>query len=101
MNIRSTQLPFRFRLYVAGHTANSAQAIANLHAICRDYLPQQHEIEIVDVFKDPARALADRIMMTPTLLRLEPLPPIRVVGSLSAISIVLETLQIPRGVRVP
>ena len=61
---------FKFRLYVAGDTLNSAQAIANLTALCRDYLPRRHEIEIIDVFREPKRALADGVMMTPMLLRL-------------------------------
>jgi len=94
MSPRPTSVWFRFRLYIAGHTANSARAIGNLKAICRKYLPQRHEIEVVDVFEHPARALTDGIMMTPTLLRVEPSPPIRIVGSLSATPVVLETLQI-------
>src|SRR4026209_2407058 len=73
---------FKFRLYVAGDTQNSAQAVANLTAICRT-LPHQHEIEIVDVFQDPERALADGILMTPTLLKLAPSPARRIVGTLS------------------
>jgi circadian clock protein KaiB len=101
MSFRTTPVRFRFRLYIAGHTANSTQAIANLNAICREYLAQRHEIEIVDVFKHPARALTDGIMMTPTLLRVEPSPPIRVVGSLSATAVVLDTLQIRPSVHAP
>jgi circadian clock protein KaiB len=85
---------FRFRLYIAGPTANSSHAIANLRTICQDYLKQRYEIEIVDVFKDPDRALADGIMMTPTLLRLTPGPQVRIVGSLSATLVVLEALNI-------
>lgn len=74
---------FKFRLFVAGDTQNSAQAIAHLTALCRQYLPHRHEIEIVDVFRDPKRALADGILMTPTLLKLAPSPARRIVGTLS------------------
>jgi circadian clock protein KaiB len=59
---------FRFRLYVAGNAPNSAQALANLTALCRMHLQDRHEIEVVDVFKDPQRALADGIFMTPMLI---------------------------------
>ena len=86
---------FRFRMYVAGHTLNSTQAIANLTAICRDHLAEDYEIEVVDVFKHPERALVDGIMMTPTLLRLAPSPAVRIVGSLSTKAVVLEALEIP------
>ena len=86
-------LKFKFRLYVAGHTQNSAQARANLAAICRDHLPK-HEIEIVDVFKEPARALADGIFMTPTLVKLTPSPAQKIVGTLSQTETVLQALGV-------
>ena len=74
---------FKFRLYVAGDTLNSMQAIANLKELCRVYLRNRHQIEVVDVFREPKRALADRILMTPTLIKLSPAPAQRVVGTLS------------------
>jgi circadian clock protein KaiB len=74
---------YRFRLYVAGDARNSTEAVANLTALCRAKLPSAHEIEVVDVFQDPARALADGILMTPTLIKLSPSPVRRIVGTLS------------------
>jgi circadian clock protein KaiB len=59
--------PFKFRLYVAGDALNSAQARINFSEICRTHFLDRHEIEIVDVFREPKRALADSIFMTPTL----------------------------------
>ena len=73
---------FSFRLYVAGDAQNSVRAIANLTALCDQRLQDRHQIEIVDVFRDPDRALADRIVMTPTLIRMEPSPIRRLVGTL-------------------
>jgi circadian clock protein KaiB len=83
---------FRFRLYIAADAANSAQAISNLQAICRTHLPERHEIEIVDVFKDPQLALANGIFMTPTLVRISPAPERRIVGTLSQMQVVLQAL---------
>jgi len=84
---------FSFRLYVAGDAQNSAQAVANLTALCRAYLKDQHLIEVVNVFKQPNRALADGILMTPTLLKLAPTPaPQRIVGTLSQTEPVLQAL---------
>jgi circadian clock protein KaiB len=83
---------FNFRLYVADHTPNSAQAIANLTALCREHLPDRHEIEVVDVFRQPERALADGIFMTPTLVKLAPSPTRTIVGTLSQIQPVLRAL---------
>jgi circadian clock protein KaiB len=88
----------KFRLYVAADTVNSHQAAANLQAICRSYLPGRHEIEVVDVFREPQRALADGIRMTPTLLKLSPPPIRRIVGTLAQTQRVLDTLGLEGGV---
>ena len=88
----SRRAVFKFRLYVAGGAQNSAQALANLEALCRTHLPDRHEIEVVDVFREPNRALADGILMTPTLVKLSPAPVQRIVGTLSQMQIVLRAL---------
>jgi circadian clock protein KaiB len=90
---RVTRRPtYKFRLYVADDTMNSAQATANLQALCKTHLPNRHEIEIVDVFKEPQRAILEGIRMTPTLLRLAPLPIRKIVGTLVDTQRVMETL---------
>jgi circadian clock protein KaiB len=89
MNRRTS---FSFRLYVSGDTENSAQALANLTNLCSTRLPDRHKIEVVDVLKEPKRALADGIFMTPTLLILAPSPQRRVVGTLSQTKTVLQAL---------
>jgi len=88
----SRNLKFMFRLYVAGDTQNSAQARTNLAVICRDHLPKQHEIEIVDVLKEPQRALTDGIFMTPTLVKVGPAPAQKIVGTLNQTETVLHAL---------
>jgi circadian clock protein KaiB len=82
----------KFRLYVAGDTQNSKIAAANLSALCRAQCPDRHEIEIVNIFRDPKRALADGIFMTPTLIRLLPSPIKKIVGTLSDTQPVLHAL---------
>lgn len=90
----SRPVTFKFRLYVADDALNSAQAQANLTALCRTYLADRYEIDLVDVFKEPKRALTDGIFMTPTLIRLAPLPVRRIVGTLSQTDVVLRALDV-------
>ncbi len=85
---------FTFRLYVAGDTLNSGQAVANLRAICNRYLPERHNIELIDVFKEPDRAMEDRVFLTPTLVKLTPEPVKRIVGTISHTSLVLQVLDL-------
>jgi circadian clock protein KaiB len=73
----------RLRLYVAGVAPNSLRAIANAHAVCAKYFRDDHELEIVDLMAEPLRAALDRIVVTPTLIKLAPAPEQRVIGDLS------------------
>jgi len=83
---------FRFRLYVAGDTQNSAHAVANLTGLCLANLPNHYQIEIVDVLREPMRALKDHIHMTPTLVKLAPSPVRTIVGTLSQTQPLLQAL---------
>jgi circadian clock protein KaiB len=88
-----SKFKFKFRLYVAGDAQNSVQAVANLTAFCRAYLKDRHAIEVVNVFREPKRALADGILMTPTLVKLAPTPaPKKIVGTLSQTQPLLQAL---------
>ena len=87
----SARTHFKFRLYVAGDAPNSLEAIANLRVICRAHAPDRHEVEIVDVLREPKRALVDGIFMTPMLVKLTPAPVRRIAGTLSKSQPVLET----------
>jgi circadian clock protein KaiB len=90
--VRPRQAGLQLRLYVAGNAPNSIRAIANAKAICDEHFASGHELEIVDLLEDPRRALADGIIVTPTLLKLMPLPVQRVIGNLSDTNQVLQTL---------
>lgn len=84
----------RLRLYIAGNAPNSLRAVANARAICEEHF-SGHELEIVDLLENPRRALADGIIVTPTLLKLSPLPAQRVIGNLSDTKQVLVALGGP------
>ena len=62
------------RLYVARDAPNSACAVANLAEICKQYLDGRFKLEIIDVLESPLRALADGILVTPSLAKVSPSP---------------------------
>jgi circadian clock protein KaiB len=71
-----------FRVYVAGAAPNSLRAIANLYAILRQFLPDEHSVEIIDILEDPLAALKDGILVTPTVIKLSPAPQRKLLGNL-------------------
>ena len=86
---------FKFRLYVAGDGPNSAQAVANLNAICLEHLPERHEIEVIDVLREQKRALADGVLLTPLLIKLSPAPVQKITGTLNWREPLLQALGLP------
>jgi len=82
------------RLYIADNAPNSLRAVANLEAICKQYLQDKFKLEIVDVLEYPLRALADGILVTPSLAKLSPAPSAKIVGNLSDRQSVLQALGI-------
>jgi circadian clock protein KaiB len=89
---------FKFRLFIAGDAANSSLALTNLRALCQANLPDQYEIEVVDVFREPRRALAEGVFLTPTVMKLAPPPLRRIVGTLTHTEMVLHSLGLETAI---
>jgi circadian clock protein KaiB len=83
---------YSFILYIAGNLPNSVQAVSNLKEFCAEYLPEDWRLEIVDVLREPLRGLKDGIIVTPTLVKLEPEPKQLVMGNLSDVPALLNFL---------
>ena len=92
---------FDLRLYVAGKSARSLVAIANLKRICEEHLEGRYRIEVIDLVKRPQLARGDQILALPTLVRRLPEPIRKLVGDLSNTDQTLVGLDIrprsPRG----
>jgi hypothetical protein len=67
-----------FRLYIKGMFPESVKALIIAKAICERYLPDRTSLEIVDTLTEPERAMADGITDIPTLVKVSPIPVIRI-----------------------
>jgi len=74
---------FDLRLYIAGQTARSLAALANLKRICDEHLEGRYRIEVIDLLERPQLARGDQIFALPTLVRKLPEPIRKLVGDLS------------------
>lgn len=81
-----------FRLYIAGSSPRSLRAVKKIKEICEKELRGFYTLEIVDLYQQPARAIADQIVAAPTLVRRLP-EPIRLVGDFSDEQKVLALFQ--------
>jgi circadian clock protein KaiB len=85
---------YLLRLFVSGFTSRSRRAIDNLKNLCERHLAGRYRIEVVDLHQSPGLARDEQIIATPTLLKVLPFPPRRVIGDLSQADKVLRALDI-------
>jgi circadian clock protein KaiB len=71
------------RLYVAGMTPKSSQAIKNIMQICKDNLKGRYDLRVIDIYQQPTLASGEQIIATPTLVKKLPLPLRKFIGSMA------------------
>jgi circadian clock protein KaiB len=71
------------KLYVTGQTPNSTKAIENLKDILKNGLNDICTLKVIDVLENPQLAEENKILATPTLVRVLPPPVRKIIGDLS------------------
>src|SRR5215210_447200 len=82
------------RLYVSGATPRSTEAITRIKEICEEYLPNQYDLEVVDIYQNPQLAAQQQIIAAPTLVRESPGKLRRMIGNLTNTKLILQRLGI-------
>ena len=86
------------RLFVAGATAKSRQAVLRVRQLCDAELKDNYELEVIDIYQQPNLARDNQIVATPTLVKELPLPACRFIGNLAnTTGLFVELDLIPKG----
>ena len=78
---RAAPRKYVLRLYVAGATERSRQAILRARQLCET--ERNYELEVIDIYQQPILARDGQILATPTLVKEFPTPVRRFIGNLS------------------
>ncbi len=70
------------RLFVSHQSASTEAALRSLHRVLERSHLQPYTLQVIDISKYPEQAERDQVTATPTLLRVQPTPARRIVGSL-------------------
>ena len=70
------------RLFVAGATARSRQAVVSVRELCEAELKDNCTLEVIDIYQQPKLARDNQIVATPTLIKEFPRPVRRFIGNL-------------------
>ena len=70
------------RLFVAGATARSRQAVLRVRQLCEAEPKGTCKLEVIDIYQQPGLARHNQIVATPTLIKEFPRPVRRFIGNL-------------------
>ena len=73
---------YALRLFVAGATARSCEAVLRVRALCAAELQGNCDLEVIDIYQQPQLARENQIVATPTLIKERPRPMRRFIGNL-------------------
>ncbi len=82
------------RLYVAGLTPLSINAIKAVKQTCEVHLKGHYDLEVIDIHKKPTLAKGEQIIAAPTLIKKLPLPLRRIIGNMADTKKVLVGLDL-------
>ena len=88
------------RLFVAGATARSRQAILRVRELCETGLKGGCDLKVIDIYQQPAVARENQIVATPTLIIEFPPPLRRFIGNLTNITGLLVELDLVKKVKL-
>lgn len=88
---------YQFILFIVKGGKNSERAVDNLQALCNQWLPNRHNIKVIDVVKEFETALEYNIVLTPSVVLIDPEPQTIIYGDLSDSERFLNVLNIKRN----
>jgi len=84
----------KFRLYITENALHSNKAIINLKHLLQKLDLRSYQLEILDIHKHSHLAVADKVQVVPTLLKLTANNPIRLIGDLANQELVKRKLKL-------
>jgi circadian clock protein KaiB len=81
-SLESKNQHYTLRLYVAGLTTRSQEALRTITTICEEHLAGRYDLEVIDIYQNPVLAKGEQIIAAPTLIKKLPLPLRKIIGSM-------------------
>jgi circadian clock protein KaiB len=90
----SKEQHYTLRLYIAGLTPRSQEALRTVTTICEERLAGHYDLEVIDLYQHPVLAKGEQIIAVPTLIKKLPLPLRKMIGNMADIDKVLVGLDL-------
>jgi circadian clock protein KaiB len=80
---RAKKEKYVLRLYVAGTTPRSQEAIRSITEICEEHLAGRCDLQVIDLYQQPVLAKGEQIIAAPTLIKKLPAPLRKLIGNMA------------------
>lgn len=81
-----------FRLYISGHNHKTDTSISSLKKYLDMKFDGNYSLDVINVLAVPERAEIDNVIVTPTMIKVNPKPEKRLIGDIRAIQKFMELL---------
>jgi circadian clock protein KaiB len=82
-----------FRLFISSDNATAEKSLSNIHQLLEQGLDSPYTLKVIDINKNPEQAITHQVVVTPTLVRVEPKPVRRIVGQFDDLQRVLGIIK--------
>ncbi len=83
-----------FRLFISKKSHDCLYVVKNIQKFCNQYLHENYELEVVDIYEKPDLVIEEQIILTPLLIKKYPLPEERISGDLNNSQAILSQFHI-------
>jgi circadian clock protein KaiB len=76
------QKEIELKLYIIEKSPAYFETVSKIYELLDSRFNACFKLDIIDILKNPEKTVEDEILASPTLIRIRPLPPKRIVGRL-------------------
>ncbi|MBI2485646.1 MAG: circadian clock protein KaiB [Deltaproteobacteria bacterium] len=85
---------YEFKIYIAGHTPTSSYTVERFERFLKNRFKDQYSLKTIDVLQNPEMAEEDKIIATPSVVKVLPKPSRKIFGDLSDEERVIKALSL-------
>jgi circadian clock protein KaiB len=69
-----------FKLFIVKDNPKSQSLVERVQRLLKDVLGENYQVDIIDILENPELAMRDKVIASPTLIKVSPLPQKRLIG---------------------